>query len=68
MIMDQLVGLLREHYEWVFSGIGVALIAAIMSFWKRSRLLPSVFQRQRGGAFSRNVQVGIVQRLESEHE
>ena len=56
--MDQLIELVGKHYQWVFSGVGVALLLAL---WKARRSsLPLVSQWQRGGALSRNVQVGVV--------
>jgi hypothetical protein len=63
--MDQLVEFVGKHYQWVFSGVGVALL---LGLWKSRRSLPLVSQWQRGGAFSRNVQVGINHPPERERE
>lgn len=64
--MDQLIGLLGEHYRWVFSGVGVALL---LGLWKaRKSSLPLASQWQRGGAFSSNVQVGIVHAADRDHD
>jgi hypothetical protein len=64
--MDQLIELVGKHYQWAFSGIGVALLLA---FWKARRSsLPLVSQWQRGGAFSRNVQVANVGAGDRDHD
>jgi hypothetical protein len=64
--MDQFMDLLAKHYQWVFSGIGGALLLGLWKARRPSRRL--VLQRQRGGAFSRNVQVGIVHATDRDHD
>jgi hypothetical protein len=47
---------LVSNYTWVFSGIGVAVIGAIVAIFRRRSAGRS--QRQRSGANSVNIQSG----------
>lgn len=64
---------LSSNKEWVFSGIGVLAITAIggilklVFFGKRKKSAPSeIHQRQRGGMFSNNTQIGNISVNEEE--
>lgn len=34
--MNYLLNLVREHYEWIFSGVGVFIIAIILNHLRKS--------------------------------
>ncbi|MDC5776673.1 hypothetical protein OPW41_13150 [Vibrio europaeus] len=55
--MDELWQLLLENYEWVFSGIGVAVFGAFIVI-KRNNTRHSLSQSQKSGANSTNIQAG----------
>ncbi|MCR9942007.1 hypothetical protein [Vibrio owensii] len=55
--MDELWQLLLENYEWVFSGIGVAVLGAVIAI-RRSNTGNSLSQSQKSGANSTNIQAG----------
>lgn len=46
---------LIENKEWIFSGIGVSLIAFVLSFFNKSKQLK---QSQRSGSNCKNYQAG----------
>jgi hypothetical protein len=50
-----------ENREWVFSGVGIAVLGMVFTFFKL--FIPgdagkSLTMKQRGGAFSNNIQFG----------
>jgi hypothetical protein len=54
-----------SNYKWVFDGIGVAIVVAILTalgrtLFRRGRDGESISQRQRGGPGSTNVQIGKI--------
>ena len=60
---------LNDNKEWLFSGVGAVLLAGIAGWiWRKvtgqrtpeGSARPAVNQKQRGGAGSRNTQVGII--------
>ncbi|MFC1716535.1 hypothetical protein ACFL6S_22905 [Candidatus Poribacteria bacterium] len=53
-----MVDWIREHIKWVFSGVGVAIIVAIISLFFGRQHIKSVIQKQTSGGNSANVQVG----------
>lgn len=55
--MNELWQLFMDNYEWVFSGIGVAVFGAIIAF-RRNNTGYSLSQSQKSGANSTNIQAG----------
>ncbi|MCY9843071.1 hypothetical protein [Vibrio caribbeanicus] len=55
--MNELWQFLVDNYEWIFSGIGVAVIGAIIAS-RRNNNGATLSQSQKSGANSTNIQVG----------
>ncbi|MGS0724993.1 hypothetical protein ACVBKF_02305 [Shewanella sp. 0m-11] len=54
--MESLWQLLVEHYQWVFSGAGIALLGGIIAFFKKKT--SGITQKQKSGSNSVNIQAG----------
>ncbi|WP_283392955.1 hypothetical protein [Photobacterium phosphoreum] len=55
--MDALWKLLIDNYEWAFSGIGVAVIGAIISI-RHKKNVNNISQYQKSGKNSTSIQAG----------
>lgn len=51
---------LNDNKEWLFSGIGVAALTAVVRAWQAKRTKPgsAKVQSQRAGRNSKNTQIG----------
>jgi hypothetical protein len=49
---------LWKNKEWVFSGVGVAVIAGLVAWLRSSKQKIALKQTQRSGAHSTNLQAG----------
>lgn len=55
--MNELWKFFIDNYEWVFSGIGVTALGAVVAI-RRSNTGNSLSQSQKSGAHSTNIQAG----------
>jgi len=55
--MEKILNYIWNNKEWIFSGIGVAVVTTVFLLW-RSKKSYSVTQKQKGGHGSVNIQIG----------
>lgn len=55
--MEDVIEWFASNYKWVFSGIGVVILGAIFSFFRKSKS-NGISQKQRSGNNSINIQAG----------
>ena len=55
--MNDLWILLVDHYQWVFSGAGVAVLGGVIALFKKKNS-SKLIQTQKSGANSTNIQAG----------
>lgn len=55
--MENFWQLIVEHYQWVFSGAGIALFGGLIAFFKRNKA-SGITQKQKSGNNSTNIQAG----------
>ncbi|MEX0597042.1 MAG: LPXTG cell wall anchor domain-containing protein [Candidatus Paceibacterota bacterium] len=48
-----------ENKEWLFSGAGVAIIAFLISFFRKKKRNQSTIQKIKSGANSTNTQINM---------
>ncbi|MGR5503782.1 hypothetical protein ACQKP3_23910 [Vibrio sp. DNB22_10_4] len=55
--MESFLQLIVEHYQWVFSGVGIAIFGGVFALFKRSKA-SGITQTQKSGNNSTNIQAG----------
>ncbi|MGR6503505.1 MULTISPECIES: hypothetical protein [unclassified Shewanella] len=55
--MNDIWKLLVDHYQWVFSGAGIAVLGGMIAFFKKKKS-SGITQTQKSGANSLNIQAG----------
>ncbi|MFS1429851.1 hypothetical protein LMH73_022720 [Vibrio splendidus] len=55
--MEAFWQIIVEHYQWVFSGAGIALLGGVVAIFKKKNS-SGITQKQKSGNNSTNIQAG----------
>lgn len=64
--MDQVMEFIKNNYQWLFGGIGVAIIGWIVHIFFKKDGGMNIKQKQKAGDNSNNTQIGQIN--EEKHE
>lgn len=64
--MDQAIEFMKNNYQWIFGGIGVAIIGWIILLFQKKHTSTTIKQNQKGGDNSTNTQIGQINKEKDE--